>query len=61
MSVKEAVEKILHDLPGDASLEDINYHLYVFEKMEQAKESERIQGLVSHTDAKERIRQCLSK
>lgn len=61
MTVKEAVEKIIHDLPSTATLEDINYHIFVFEKIEQANESEKANGLISNEDAKERIRRCLSK
>jgi hypothetical protein len=61
MTVKETVEKIIHDLPSDATLEDINYHLYVYEKIQKADESERLFGLVSNDEAKERIRKCLAK
>ena len=61
MTVKESVEKIIHDLPGDATLEEINYHLYVYEKIQQSDESEKLFGLVSNDEAKERIRKCLSK
>ncbi len=61
MTVKETVEKIIHDLPSDATLEDINYHIYVFEKIRQSDESEQQFGLVSNDDAKARIRKCLSK
>ncbi len=61
MTIKESVEKIIHALPDDATLEDINYHIYVFEKIQQAKESEREHGLVSDQEAKERIRRCLAQ
>jgi hypothetical protein len=61
MTVKESVEKIIHDLPSDATLEDINYHIYVFEKVRQSEDSEREFGLISNEDAKARIRKCLMK
>ena len=61
MTIKEAVERIIHDLPPEASLEDITYHLYVFEKLQQAHESEQRHGLIEHEVAKERIRRCLGQ
>ena len=61
MTVKESVESIIHDLPSDATMEDINYYIYVFEKLLQSDDSEREFGLVSNEDAKARIRKCLSK
>ena len=61
MTVKEAVEKIIHGLPDDASLDEINYHIYVYEKLKQADESEKELGLFSNEQAKERIRKCLQK
>jgi hypothetical protein len=32
-SAKHDVESLLHKLPDDCSLEDIQYHLYVLEKI----------------------------
>ena len=61
MTVKESVEKIIHDLPNDVTLEEINYHIYVFEKIRQADDSEREFGLFSNEEAKARIRACLSR
>ena len=34
-TAKEAVRKILDKIPDDASLEDIQYHIYVREKIER--------------------------
>lgn len=33
-NAKEEVRRLLDDLPDDASLEDIQYHIYVREKVE---------------------------
>lgn len=32
-SAKKVVETLLKDLPEDATLEDVQYHLYVIEKV----------------------------
>ena len=34
-TVKEAVRKMLDELPDDVSFEDIQYHLYVRQKIER--------------------------
>ena len=61
MTVKEQVEKIIHDLPNGASIDEINYSLYVYEKLQQADDSEKQFGLVDHSVAIERIRKCITK
>jgi predicted transcriptional regulator len=33
--VKQEVEKILNILPDDCSIEDVQYHLYVLQKIER--------------------------
>ena len=35
MKAKEAVRRLLDQLPDDASLEEIQYHIYVREKIER--------------------------
>jgi len=61
MTTKESVEKIIHSLPSNASLDEINYHLYVYEKIQQANVSEEKFGLFDNDLAKKRILECLSK
>lgn len=34
-NIKQQIESILKQLPEDCSIEDIQYHLYVFEKVYQ--------------------------
>jgi hypothetical protein len=34
-TIKEAIKSILNQLPDDCSIEDIQYHLYVLEKVRQ--------------------------
>lgn len=46
MTAKETVKKLLDEIPDDASLEDIQYHLYVLERIERGlKESDEGQLL----------------
>jgi hypothetical protein len=59
MTTKQMVEKIIHELPDDASMDVINYHLYVFEKISESDEHEKANGLIDHGDAKDRILKCL--
>jgi len=45
-SAKEEVRKLLDQIPDDSSFEDIQYHIYVREKIERGlKEVERKQVL----------------
>ena len=39
----------------DASLEDIQYHLYVLEKVRQGLERAETEGKISHEEAKARL------
>ncbi|MEM8778860.1 MAG: hypothetical protein AAGF26_08330 [Cyanobacteria bacterium P01_G01_bin.49] len=34
-TIKEKIQSILNQLPDDCSIEDIQYHLYVLEKIRQ--------------------------
>lgn len=36
-TAKQEVEKLLHHLPDDSTLEDIQYHLYVLEKINRGR------------------------
>lgn len=50
-SVKQEVEQLLHKLPENCSLEDIQYHLYVLEKVRRGLEDAREQSTVSQQEA----------
>lgn len=39
MGAKETVLKLLETLPDDASIEDIQYHLYVLQKIQAGQEA----------------------
>ncbi len=54
-TAKEEVESLLHKLPDDCSLEDIQYHLYVLEKVRNGLEAADSQGTISQEEAEERL------
>jgi predicted transcriptional regulator len=59
-SPKAEVSSMLKALPEDASLEDIQYHLYVLEKVKRGLERAEAEGTISHEEAKARLSQWLA-
>jgi hypothetical protein len=57
---KEEVAAMLEALPESSSFEDIQYHLYVLEKVNRGLERAATEGVVSHEDAKMRLGKWLS-
>ena len=54
-SAKEQVQRILEVLPDDASLEDIQYHIYVRQKVDQGLADAEAGRVISHKDAMKRL------
>lgn len=59
-SPKAEVRSMLEGLPEDASLEDIQYHVYVLEKVKRGLERAETEGTISHEDAKARLSKWLA-
>ena len=59
-TAKEEVERLLGKLPNDCSLEDIQYHLYVLEKVRNGLKSADTDGGVPQADAEERLGKWLT-
>ncbi len=59
-SPKDEVSSLLQKLPDDASFEDIQYHLYVLEKVRRGLDRADIEGAVSHDAARERLGKWLA-
>lgn len=59
-SPKAEVSSMLEALPEDASLEDIQYHLYVLEKVRRGLERAETDGKISHEEAKARLGKWLA-
>ena len=57
---KAEVTSMLEALPDDSSFEDIQYHLYVLEKVKRGIERAEAEGTVSHEDAKARLNKWLA-
>ncbi|MGH8634763.1 MAG: hypothetical protein ACRET7_11610 [Burkholderiales bacterium] len=51
---------MLEALPDDTNFEDIQYHLYVLEKVRRGLQRADTEGAVSHENAKARIGKWLS-
>ena len=53
--VKEEVTSLLERLPEDASIEDVQYHLYVVEKVRNGLDAARTEGTVTQQQAEEKL------
>jgi hypothetical protein len=54
-TVKQEVEQLLHRLPDDSTLEDIQYHLYVLEKIKHGREDIAAGRRYTVAEARERL------
>lgn len=54
-SAKSEVTQLLETLPEESSLEDIQYHLYVLNKVNRGRERAASEGALSHDQATERL------
>jgi hypothetical protein len=55
ITAKKEVETMLAKLPDDCSLEDIQYHLYVLEKIRRGIESADQQGVITQEEVEQRL------
>ena len=60
-TVKEEVKTLLERLPEDCTLEDIQYHLYVLEKIQKGIERTEKEGIISHEEAKRRLSKWITE
>jgi predicted transcriptional regulator len=60
-TAKEQVQEILEALPEDASLEDIQYHIYVRQKIEQGIDDAEAGRVISHEEVQRRLAKWLTK
>jgi predicted transcriptional regulator len=60
-TAKEQVQHILGMLPEDASLEDIQYHIYVRQKIEQGLADVEAGRVISHAEVQQRLAKWLTK
>jgi len=55
-TAKDDVKNLLNKLPDDCSLEDIQYHLYVIEKIKHGLQVAEEQGTYSQEEAESRLK-----
>jgi predicted transcriptional regulator len=58
-AIKEQAIKIIESLPEDCTLEDIQYHLYVREKVERGIKAIDEGQTVSQEEAEKKVREWL--
>jgi hypothetical protein len=61
MTAKQEVRSMLEKLPDNCSLEDIQYHLYVLEKVRSGLQDARENGTISQEDAELRLSKWLTE
>jgi hypothetical protein len=54
-TAKSEVESLLRRLPDDCTLEDVQYHLYVVEKIRRGIESADTQGSLTQEEVERRL------
>jgi predicted transcriptional regulator len=60
-TAKEQVQEILGMLPEDASLEDIQYHIYVRQKIEQGVADAEAGRVLTHAEVQQRLAKWLTR
>ena len=60
-TAKEEVHALLTKLPDDCSLEDIQYHLYVIEKVRNGLEESNSQGAIPQEEVDQRFGKWLTE
>jgi hypothetical protein len=60
-NVKQDVESLLNRLPDTVSVEDIQYHLYVLDKVRRGLEDARVNGTLSQEEVENRFGKWLTE
>ncbi len=60
-SAKDVVRKLLEEIPDDVTLEDIQYHIYVREKVEQGLKDIDAGRVLSQEEVEQRMAKWLGK
>lgn len=58
---KQAVEQLLNKLPDDCSVEDVQYHLYVLDKVRRGLEDADVNGTLSQEEVEARLSRWLTE
>lgn len=60
-TAKEEVKKLLERIPDDATFEDIQYHIYVREKIEKGLKDVKEGRIISQEEIEKRMSKWLGK
>lgn len=60
-TAKQDVESLLSKLPDDCSLEEIQYHLYVIEKVRHGLDMADTQGQLTQDEVEQQLGKWLTK
>jgi len=60
LAVKKEAQEMIKNLPDNCTFEDIQYHLYVVEKIKNGVARAKNGEVSSHQDAKQRMAKWLS-
>ena len=60
-TAKEDVEHLLNKLPDNSSIEDIQYHLYVLDKVRRGLENAHVNGTLSQEEVEVRLSKWLTE
>jgi len=60
-TAKAEVESLLKKLPDDCSIEDIQYHLYVLEKVRRGLDHADTEGILTQEEVEERMKKWTSE
>ena len=61
MTAKQEVQSLLQKLPNDCTLEDVQYHLYVIEKINKGLRRAKREGVIFQKDVEKRLGKWTSK
>jgi hypothetical protein len=59
-TAKQDVAQLLNKLPDDCSVEDIQYHLYVLEKVRRGLDDAKVNGTLSQEEVEKRLSKWLT-
>jgi hypothetical protein len=60
-TAKQDVERLLNKLPDDCSVEDVQYHLYVLEKVRRGLDDARTKRTLSQEEVESRLSKWLAE
>ncbi|MDR3417578.1 MAG: hypothetical protein P4L83_15485 [Nevskia sp.] len=61
VTAKQEVEQLLQHLPDDSTLEDIQYHLYVLEKIKRGRADVAAGRVYTDAEARQRLNRWLQR